>query len=165
MQQGRESQGRRQGRDKEVQAELVRLRGASDTQLRANDSEQATRRIAWYQTVRDAVRESTPLETAYRVLLCRLGIHADEAPVVKRDDTSITFHSMNFCPTLEACRILGLDTRRVCRFNESSTDALVRRVNPKLTFSRNYKRIRPYSEFCEESISYKSEAERHLRTS
>ena len=164
MQQGRESQGRRQEQNKEVQAELMRLRGASDTQLRASDSEQATRRIAWYQTVRDAVKESTPLETAYRVLLCRLGIDEDEAPVVKRDDASITFHSINFCPTLEACRILGLDTRRVCRFNESSTDALVRQVDPSLTFSRNYKKIRPYSEFCEESISYSRGAARHLRT-
>jgi hypothetical protein len=30
----------------------------------------------------------------------------------------------------------------------------VREVHPQLRFSRNYEKIRPYREYCEESIAY-----------
>ncbi len=71
------------------------------------------------------------------------------------NEREIVFHSKNCCPTLEACKILGLDTRKVCRlYNEKSTDALVRQVDSRLRFSRNYERIRPYTDSCEESISF-----------
>jgi hypothetical protein len=64
------------------------------------------------------------------------------------------FHSMNFCPTLEACRILGLDTRHVCRkLNENATNILVKQIDTRLNFSRNYDKLRPYSEYCEEMIN------------
>jgi hypothetical protein len=60
---------------------------------------------------------------------------------------------MNFCPTLEACRILELDTRNVCKkLNENSTGLLIRQLDNRLEFSRNYKKLRPYSEYCEEMI-------------
>lgn len=66
----------------------------------------------------------------------------------------IVFHSMNFCPTLEACKILKLDTRHVCkRLNESSTDTLIKQIDCRLSFSRNYNKLRPYTEYCEEMIS------------
>jgi tRNA(adenine34) deaminase len=149
-------------RNQEVRAEVTRLRGASDDQLRAYDKERETRRIAWYHQTQNAARpEADPLERAYRVLLQKLGVQEDQAPIVQMDGKAIIFHSKNFCPTLEACKILGLDTRRVCRlYNEKSTDALVRQVDPRLTFSRNHERLRPYSEYCEESISYRDDAGR-----
>jgi hypothetical protein len=57
------------------------------------------------------------------------------------------------CPTLEACRILDLDTRRVCRlYNEGATGELLRQVDPRLVFRRNYEKLRPYAAFCEEII-------------
>jgi hypothetical protein len=65
----------------------------------------------------------------------------------------IIFHSKNFCPTLEACKILEYDTRYICRhYNENSTDILVKQINRDLQFTRNYKKLRPYSEYCEEMI-------------
>ncbi len=143
------------GHDREVQAEVERLRGASDDRLRAWDEKLGARRTAWYRRYARTPGKGDPLERAYRILLQKLGIGEDQAPVVHRDETSIVFHSRNFCPTLEACRILGLDTRRVCRLSsEKSTDALVKLVSPNLKFSRNYQRIRPCADFCEERISY-----------
>lgn len=140
-------------RNLQVRTEVERLRGASDEQLRAWDRERAQRRIAWYGA-RLRAQEGDPLERAYLVLLEKLGISVDEAPIVRRDEKEIVFHSKNFCPTLEACKILGLDTRRVCRmYNESSPDALVKQVDPRLSFSRSYREIRPHSPYCEERIS------------
>jgi tRNA(adenine34) deaminase len=136
----------------DVREEVKRLRGATDDQLRAFDAERAKRRVDWFRA-QDTMRKEDPLEAAYTVLLRRLGITEDEAPVVHRDGHSLTFHSKNFCPTLAACEILGLDTRTVCElYNSRSPDALIREVDPRLEFSRDYEKIRPRSEFCEESI-------------
>ena len=41
-------------------------------------------------------------------------------------------------------------------YNEGATDQLVRQIDPKLRFSRNYEKIRPYSPFCEERIEYRN---------
>ena len=142
--------------NQDVENELMRLRGASDDRLRAYDRERGARRIQWCQTQRSTATAGDPLERAYRLLLQKLEIKEDQAPVVRKDETTIVFHSRNFCPTLAACTILQLDTRRVCRlYNEKSIDALVKQVDPRLAFSRNYEIIRPYSEYCEESISMK----------
>lgn len=52
------------------------------------------------------------------------------------------------------CRILGLDTRFVCKhFSEKPTAAMLREIDPRLRFSRKYSTLRPYGEFCEETIS------------
>ena len=60
---------------------------------------------------------------------------------------------MNFCPTLEACKILNLDTRKICKlYNENATDVLIKQIDKNLIFVRNYKKLRPYSEYCEEMI-------------
>ncbi len=93
------------------------------------------------------------LDTGYQVFLKKLGITADQAPIISRDGTRIVLHSKNFCPVLEACKILGLDTRFVCRhLTEHPTTDLLRKVNPKLRFTRNYDKLRPHSNYCEEMI-------------
>ncbi|MBN1609956.1 MAG: hypothetical protein JW940_25235 [Polyangiaceae bacterium] len=82
-----------------------------------------------------------------------LGISADQAPIVEKSETKLVFHSKNPCSTLQACELLGLDTRLVCRHhNERATDALVKCIDPRLRFARNYDRLRPHCEFCEEMI-------------
>jgi hypothetical protein len=97
------------------------------------------------------------VEQGYRLLLKKLGIREAEAPVVHRGKGKLVFHSKNFCPTLAACQILGLDTRRICRlYSEEAADRLIRQLDSRLRFRRNYERIRPYSEYCEESIEYGS---------
>ena len=136
--------------------ELERLRDADDEALRALNEDSTRRRVTWFAEHRAdfVLPVDNPLEAGYRLLLLRFGISPEEAPVVSRSACAITFHSQNFCPTLEACRLLELDTRHVCRcINEESTNALLRQLDPRLRFSRNYEKLRPYAPYCEETIS------------
>jgi hypothetical protein len=99
-------------RDKEIQREVQRLQGASDNQLKAYCRQSGARRMEWFRTHHGKwiSAGSDPLEHAYRVLLQKLGIRETDALIVKKDSTRLVFHSRNFCPTLEACKLLGLDT-------------------------------------------------------
>ena len=138
-----------------IEREVGRLQNADDAALDALNEDSVRRRTAWFDENRGSFDflSGDPLEAGYRLLLARFGIPPEEAPVVERSEKRIVFHSQNFCPTLEACRRLGLDTRHVCkRLNEQATDALVKRIDPRLTFSRNYERLRPYAPYCEEMI-------------
>ena len=73
--------------------------------------------------------------------------------MVMKTDRKIVFHSQNFCPTLEACKILDLDTRVICKeVNEGPTNALVKQISERLEFRRNYEQLRPYCDYCEEMI-------------
>lgn len=142
-------------RDEEIQREVQRLQGASDLQLEAYRRQSGERRIEWVKAHCGIPPGSDPLERAYRVLLLKLGITEADAPIVSKDQRRLVFHSRNFCPTLEACKLLGLDTRRVCRLsNEGAAQDLVRQVDDTLAFRRNYERLRPYSDYCEEIIEY-----------
>lgn len=143
-----------------IQTEIDRLRGADDAALSALNEDSIRRRSAWFAENKERFTflSDDPLDSAYRLLLARFHIQPEEAPVVSRTDRSITFHSQNFCPTLEACKRLGLDTRHVCRcINEDSTNQLIRRIDPHLRFSRNYEKLRPYAAYCEEMISFDEE--------
>lgn len=141
----------------DVRREIEKLRNADDAALRALNEDSVARRLAWFRGNKaEAVAASggDPLEAAYRLLVERFHTVPEEMPVVEKTAERIRFHSMNFCPTLEACTILGLDTRHVCRLlNEESTDILVKQIDPRLRFSRNYENLRPYAGFCEEMIS------------
>jgi tRNA(adenine34) deaminase len=146
--------------DQDVRAEIRKLRGASDDMLLMYDKELSEKRVRWFQEERiDSTRtRDDMLMDAYRVLLKKFCIEEDQAPIVRRNSKEIVFRSMNFCPTLEACKILGLDTRKVCKlYNERSTDALVKLIDPKLEFVRNYQRLRPDYEYCEEIIRYSAQ--------
>ena len=143
--------------DREVRAEVKKLRGATNERLMIYNEEISQRRIAWYAEarLRPELQGLSPLEKAYRVVLLKLGVDETQAQIVRRSDKAIVFHSMNPCPTLEACMILGLDPARVCKFyNEGATDVLVKQVDPRLTFTRNYLKMRPNATYCEELISY-----------
>ena len=134
--------------------------GADDAALAALNADSVFRRVAWFHENKDRLSflSEDLLESAYRLLLTRFGISPEEAPVVSRSAYAMTFHSQNFCPTLEACRLLNLDTRYVCRcINEDSTNALLRQLDPRLRFSRNYEKLRPYAPYCEETISLELE--------
>ncbi len=136
------------------------MQGATEERLIEYNRQTARRRLEWYRREEpnlglgggDAARQG------YRLLLLKLGICESEAPIVRQGKGVVVFHSRNFCPTLEACRILGLDTRWVCRlYNEDATEQLIRQIDPGLRFSRNYELIRPYSDYCEERIEYRQE--------
>ena len=145
----------------DVRSEIKRLRNADDNRLREYNEESARKRTAWFQEnkARFGFISSDLLDSSYRLLLERFDITPDEAPIVHKTADRIVFHSKNFCPTLEACRLLGLNTRHVCRLiNENSTDILLKQLDKKLCFSRNYDKLRPYEAYCEEMISISNES-------
>lgn len=140
---------------RDVRKEIENLRYVSEQSLKMLNEDSTVRRKKWFHENRSDfdIDSKDLLNSGYQLLLKRFGITAAEAPIVNKTDRQITFHSMNFCPTLEACRILGLDTRFICkRLNEASTDTLLKQIDSSLCFERNYDKLRPYAEYCEEMI-------------
>ena len=142
--------------DEEVRDQVRRLRRADESEMAQMAQALTEKRLRWFdeqpEVLADAERD--PLMHGYRLLLRKLGIPAEEAPIVARDAGSLSFASRNFCPTLEACRMLGLDTRWVCRrLTEAPTQAFLRRIDPRLRFSRDYENLRPSGPACLETIS------------
>jgi tRNA(adenine34) deaminase len=141
---------------KDVRMEIKHLRDADEVILRELNEDSVCRRTKWFEENRNSFDFVTDdlLDSGYKLLLERFHITSEEAPIIEKTNKEIIFHSINFCPTLEACKILGLDTRYICKkMNEMSTDILLKQINPCLRFSRNYDKLRPYSEYCEEMIS------------
>ena len=118
------------------------------------EKELTEKRNIWFEKNKKSLKlQGLDVEKAYRLILKKIDINPNEAPIVERTKKRIVFHSTNYCPTLEACKILGLDTKKICkRVFENPTDFLVKKINSKLNFSRNYQKIRPYTKYCEESI-------------
>ena len=113
------------------------------------------KRLGWYEENKDRLNlEGSEVRKAYTLLLIKyLGLDPSEVPVVYEDETNIVWRSYNFCPVLEACKRLKLDTRKVCKEGwEKSVQELISKINPDLKFSRNYKVIRPHARYCEEMI-------------
>ena len=108
----------------------------------------------WLELLDQSELEGTVVEQAYELFSLRyLCIPPDQVPIVEKTEHKIVYRSYNFCPVLEACKVLGLDTRKVCKnVYERPTQAFLSLINPNLRFERNYERIRPYAEFCEEVI-------------
>ena len=141
--------------NKTVRDEIDRLRYANKQKLTALAEKLSRKRLRWYQAHdhRPATGREDILHDAYLLFLHKLGIAADLAPIVVHNQKHLILHSSNFCPTLEACKILDLDTRFICKhLTEKPTTDLIRQIHPKLRFTRNYQRLRPYSEYCEEMI-------------
>ena len=145
--------------NQDVRKEIKRLRNHSNEDLERYNAESASKRVKWFKDKKDSFDflTSNTIDSAYQLLLHRFGIGEQEAPIVERDHRRVVFHSQNFCPTLEACKILGFDTRIMCKaYNEQSTDILVKQIDPNLRFDRNYSKLRPYSDYCEEMIILES---------
>ncbi|KKR29188.1 MAG: hypothetical protein UT59_C0011G0012 [candidate division CPR2 bacterium GW2011_GWD1_39_7] len=78
----------------------------------------------------------------------------EHSVVEKISDNKMGIKSYNFCPYLEACQILGLDTRIICKeLGEPSCQLFVKAIHPSLRFSRTYyDKLRPNCSYCEEFI-------------
>ena len=138
-----------------VRHQIDQLRDIDQSKLHALAQELSAKRLQWFSENRPSLnsRGEDVIGCAYQVFLHKLGITTKEAPVTYHDHRSLVLHSKNFCPTLEACKILDLDTRFVCRhLSEKPTTDLLRQIHPKLRFTRNYDMLRPYSPYCEEMI-------------
>jgi hypothetical protein len=118
------------------------------------NNKQTEKRLKWLEENIDVVSEKSLVRKAYVLLLIKkMEIDPKEVPVIFESPTKITWHSYNWCPTLEACKELRIDTREICKCGwEESVKAFVKRIDPRLTFNRNYLNLRPYGEYCEETI-------------
>lgn len=123
----------------------------------ALEREVAARRVAWAEARLPAAGGAgrwTPRRAFEVLFLDYMGLKAADLPVVSEGDDEIVWESRNPCPTLEACRVLGLDTRKICRsVYEKSTQALISRLDPSLRFLRDYRLIRPHADHCRERIA------------
>jgi len=97
------------------------------------------------------------VEKAYYIIFFEhMKINPEHSKMLRHNENRIRINSYNFCPYLEACQELKLDTKFVCKtIGEPSIQSLCKIINPKLKFRRNYNNIRPYnSKYCEEYIEF-----------
>lgn len=95
------------------------------------------------------------LEKAHMIIgFENMKIDQRKQKITRISHTKIRIDSYNFCPYLEACKMLRLDTRFVCKeIMETSTQIVLEAINPRIKFSRNYQNIRPYNpDYCEEYL-------------
>jgi len=115
------------------------------------------KRVAWLdENLHKMERTGDVVEDGYRIFYERyLGIAVPrDGEIVEKTDKKLVMRWWNYCPTLEACKKFGLDTRVVCKkAYHNPVQIFLSRIHPKLRFDRNYERIRPYASYCEESIS------------
>ena len=132
---------------------MERLRRSAYREI---ESEIAQKRIAWLALNHPAAGKPilcSPRQAFEELFFNYMDLPVNELPVLSETDDEIVWRSLNRCPTLEACQRLGLDTRRICRaINEKSTQAFLSRLDPQLRFLRSYAEIRPYTDYCRESI-------------
>ena len=112
-------------------------------------------RLGWYERNKDSLElVGSDVRKGYELIMIKfMGLTPDEVKVVYEDEGKIVWWSTNWCPVLEACKKGGFDTKKVCRLGEEeSVQRLIENINPNLRYTRNYDKIRPYTDYCEEII-------------
>ncbi len=114
------------------------------------------KRTAWFERNRPSIEPSGDvLRDAFKLFYdgyLGLSIPRD-GEIIEANQRWITARWWNPCPTLEACRKFGLDTREICfKVYDRPVQALLALIDPRLRFRRNYQALRPYYGYCEESI-------------
>lgn len=138
--------------------QIKKLRGADDWDLSKINRELKIERYKWFQENKKNFKFLTgnPLDQAYALVKELFGISDSIIPISYRDEKKLVTHWQFFCPTLEACNILGLDTRKVCRTMFGGvTDSLLKNIDPRLGHSIDYESIRPRKKYCEECFTLK----------
>jgi hypothetical protein len=133
-----------------------------DAALRCLEQCAAEKRLEWLDEQEESIpRTGNPVLDAYHAFYeMYLGVsipHGGEAIELTR--TKLVMRWWNECPTLEACRKFGLDTRDVCRkVYHQPVQEFLERIDPRLKFDRNYDALRPHTEYCEEIITLEEDA-------
>jgi tRNA(Arg) A34 adenosine deaminase TadA len=139
--------------NRQIRESVKQLRNADSDKFKELSESLKNKRLCWFASHQFQYDEKEPLDAAYNLFLTKLGISSEQAPIVEKQKNKLVIHSKNFCPTLEACKILGLDTRDVCeKLSEEATQTLLQQLNPNIRFERNYDRLRPNKSYCEEMI-------------
>jgi hypothetical protein len=115
------------------------------------------KRLAWLDKNRGRLqRTGNSLLDGYKAFYeVYLGVSTPEqGEIVAATDRSLVTRWWNPCPTLEACRKLGLDTREICKkVYHEPVQIFLAQIDPRLKFARNYAALRPYAPYCEEIIT------------
>ncbi len=114
------------------------------------------KRAAWLKAHLDeTIDRNDPVAEGYRWFYEKyLGVVVPkDGEIVERTRKRIVMRWWNPCPTLEACKKLGLDTREVCKkAYQNPVQEFLNHIHPRLRFDRNYEHIRPQAAYCEEII-------------
>jgi hypothetical protein len=115
------------------------------------------KRLAWLdKNLGTLERTGHPLLDGYKAFYeVYLGVSIPEhGEIVGASDKKLVTRWWNHCPTLEACRKLGLDTREICKkVYHAPVQVFLAEIDPRLRFARNYAALRPYAPYCEEIIT------------
>jgi len=85
-----------------------------------------------------------------------LRVNRKDIEVVRLTDNELITRCKNPCPVLRLSVLPKVDTKEACRkVSEPVCKYVLRKMNPKLAFERNYGWIRPFKESCEERIYLK----------
>ncbi|MBL6945459.1 MAG: nucleoside deaminase [Rhodospirillales bacterium] len=116
----------------------------------------AEKRLAWCEKNAEVFlegKDSAPRRAFDLLFFGYMGLNRSDLPIVDENENEIVWRSTNACPTLEACKAEGLDTRSVCRgVYEKPTQTMISKLDPCLRFLRDYSHIRPYADACLERI-------------
>ena len=114
-------------------------------------------RLDWLNKNKDKLNQNgNPIDLACEIFYqeyLNLPLTPENVKIVEKTENKLVTRWHNFCPQLEACKTLGLDTREICRkCYEKPVQTFLSQINPKLKFRRNYIKIRPHADSCEEII-------------
>jgi len=115
-------------------------------------------RLNWLKKNRRKLKiTKNPINDAMHIFYyLNQGLGLKDAVVVKKTDKILITRWHNFCPVLKACKALKLDTRQICKkIYHKPNQIFLSKINPHLRFTRNYKNLRPYKDYCEEIIELK----------
>jgi tRNA(Arg) A34 adenosine deaminase TadA len=138
--------------DAKVREQIDRLQTLSLPDIQ---SQVTRKRVDWVEQHSNLLPTGplSPRQAFELLFFAYMHLSPADLPIVSETPQEIVFRSQNPCPTLAACRQLGLDTRKVCRSAyEKSTQAFLSRIDPQLRFLRSYSEIRPYTGYCLERI-------------
>jgi hypothetical protein len=117
------------------------------------------KRLAWLNENETKIKsvKGSPIERAFKIFYkMNQKLDFKDAVVVRRDKDIIITRWFNYCPVLEACKITGLNTKDICKkIYHKPNQIFLSKIHPRLKFRRNYKAIRPYTDYCEEIIEFK----------
>ncbi len=121
------------------------------------------KRALWLQENRKNYASiDSQLERAFKAFYeGKLGLNLKrDCELIEASEKRIIARWRNPCPVLEACKALGLDTKKVCKLcYEGPARAFMKRIAPNVFFSRNYSHLRPRANSCEEVLELVSQAE------
>lgn len=99
-------------------------------------------------------KAKTTKEIYEKFYLDFLGIKKEECKIVKITRKELRTRCYNKCPILQLAIYIEKDTREVCKkISEPVCIFVLKKMNKKIKFFRNYRKIRPYANYCEELIT------------